>query len=86
MAFLTSDKIPPVSREFIDAMKKAFRPPVIRPGFDRDQAIAAAAKQEVIEWVERYARTKVLSGDAEDLEKPEAPQPWWRRMFKWVRR
>lgn len=83
MAYMTSDKIPPVSREFIAAAKKAFRPPNIRPGFDRDQVIAAAAQQEVIEWMERYARTNVLSGDAEDLEKPdETPQPWWRRMFR----
>lgn len=83
MAYMTSDKIPPVSHAFVSALKRAFRGPSIKPGADRDQIIWDQAQAEVVKWVEQYARTHRLSGAAEDLEKPdETPQPWWRRMFR----
>lgn len=80
--YLAASKIPPVSAEFIAALRNAFRPQRVKPGTTHDQVIWDAAQQEVIEWCERYAGSSQIIGNPDALIKP-TPQPWWRKLIFW---
>jgi hypothetical protein len=81
MSKLNSAVIPPVSRAVIEEMRRTFRGPEIKPGFDRDKAIHDAAQQKVVDWIEaKYAGDKVLTGDPAALEakaEAQAPKQTW---------
>jgi hypothetical protein len=80
--YLAANKLPPVSEEFLAALRNAFRPRRITPQIKHEEVLWDAAQQEVIEWVARYAGGSVVIGNPEALER-QKPQPWWRRLFKW---
>lgn len=86
MSKLNALGLPPVSREFIAAMKKAFPGPRIQPGADRDKIMWDQAQAEVVKWVEHYADNHTLvSSDPADLNKKadeQAPKPkgWFRTL------
>lgn len=80
--YLAASKLPPISAEFIAALRNAFRPKRVTPEIKHEQVIWDAAQQEVIEWCERYAGSATVVGNPEALAKP-APQPWWRKLIFW---
>lgn len=80
--YIAASKIPPVSAEFISALRNAFRPKRIVPGVSHDQLIWDAAQQEVIEWAERYAGSSQIIGNPDALVKPQRT-PWWRKLIFW---
>lgn len=79
---LTRADIPPVTQEFIDAMRAAFKPRRYDAKSTHGEMLWAAAQQEVIEWAERFRVNKTVSGNPDDL-KPEPKRPWWRRLMFW---
>ena len=80
--YLAASKIPPISAEFITALRGAFRPKRVKPDTTHEQVIWDAAQQEVIEWCERYAGSSQIIGNPEALNRP-VPQPWWRKLIFW---
>ena len=57
--------LPPVSQEFIKALKAAFRPYEVKPGFDRDELMQSTGEQKVIEWIMHHAYSeRTATGEA----------------------
>lgn len=54
-AFIGAVTVPPVSKEFIDVLSKAFRPLEIKAGFDRDELMQSVGEQKVVEWIKHHA-------------------------------
>jgi hypothetical protein len=54
-------KLTPLSAEFIAELEKAFPPPRIEPGFDRDKELWAAACNYVVQWVKTKANTQAVT-------------------------
>lgn len=80
--YLAASKIPPVSQEFIAALRNAFRPKRVTVTTSKEQMVWDAAQQEVIEWCERYAGGSQIIANPDALVKP-TPQPWWQRLIFW---
>jgi hypothetical protein len=92
MSKLHAALTPPVSREVIDAMRRAFPGAKIEPGFDRDKAIHDAAQAKVVDWVEKkFGGDSRILGDPAELDKkaeasqPQKPKSWVQRAFTKVR-
>lgn len=80
--YIAASKIPPVSAEFIAALRNAFRPKRVTVTTSKEQMVWDAAQQEVIEWCERYAGSSQIIGNPDALVKPQ-PAPWWRKLIFW---
>ena len=84
---ITSVAIPPVSKEVIARLRQAFPGPRIDKTFKstEKEILWDEAQKQVVDWIEhRYLGGRLISGDPADLEKPEQPQPWWRRLFRTI--
>ncbi len=83
---LLSTKVPPITQEVMQRLKKVFPGPRISPTSTIEQMKWDAAQKEVVDWIEReYWNGTPISVEPEEPVEPK-PLPWWRRLLNRFRR
>ena len=54
---MQSYRLPPVSKEFLEILDKAFEHPDVVPGADRDTLMFSAGCRHVVDWINKHTST-----------------------------
>jgi hypothetical protein len=58
---MESYRLPPVSKEFLEILDKAFAQPVVFPGADRDQLMYDSGCRYVVDWIKKHTSVSTIA-------------------------
>ena len=58
---MQSYRLPPVSKEFLEILDKAFEHPDVVPGADRDTLMFNAGCRHVVDWIKKHTSVSTIA-------------------------